>query len=284
MENSWDGEIEMSSVYELIRIQELSEKERNTVDKFILSESTSGEFINTLHYLSYHPVSRFIDDSVVVRDVASKTVRGVVVAALDPSDDSAIISHPGTTFGGPIIDGKLGIEKVTEVLDILFSYYEGKYNKVVFRLRPQWYDSQPFGRIEHYLMAHGYQAQQVALANVIDITGINSEDDVLKLFDSKRRNQVKKVIKEELFHFSNIDDILEDVWRNMNENLGERFDSHTTHTYDEIIDLKRRYNQNIVPYYVFDFDNHYGAFSLIYKFKNVFHTQYLDVNYRYSVH
>ena len=31
-------------------------------------------------------------------------------------------------------------------------------------------------------------------------------------------------------------------------------------------------------------DGIYGAFGLIYLFKNVFHTQYLDLNYDYSTH
>ena len=111
----------------------------------------------------------------------------------------------------------LGIDKALEVLDILTSYYEEKYKKIIFKLRPQWYDGQPFGKVEYYLLNHGYTGSQIALANVINIAGINTQEDVLKLFDSKRRNQVKKVIKEDLFHFSVGQDILSDVWANMND-------------------------------------------------------------------
>ena len=274
----------MASIYELVKIQELSEKEKQACDRFIMSESTSGEFINSLNYLAYHPKNRFIDDSILVRDIESKTIRGVVVATVDCIDNNTIVSHSGTTFAGPIIDGKLGIDKALEVLDILTSYYEEKYKKIIFKLRPQWYDGQPFGKVEYYLFNHGYTGSQIALANVINIAGINTQEDVLKLFDSKRRNQVKKVIKEDLFHFSVGQDILSDVWVNMNDNLNKRFASHTTHTFEEIIDLKQRCGEHIAPYYVNDSNGNYGAFGLIYKFKNVFHTQYLDVNYEYTNH
>lgn len=40
-----------------------------------------------------------------------------------------------------------------------------------------------------------------ALANIINIAGIDSEDTILFLFHPKRRNQVKKVISEHNFRF-----------------------------------------------------------------------------------
>lgn len=92
----------MASIYELVKIQELSEKEKQACDRFIMSESTSGEFINSLNYLAYHPKNRFIDDSILVRDIESKTIRGVVVATVDCIDNNTIVSHSGTTFAGPI--------------------------------------------------------------------------------------------------------------------------------------------------------------------------------------
>ena len=38
----------------------------------------------------------------------------------------------------------------------------------------------------------------------------------------------------------------------------------------------------IVPYEARTKEGEYAAFALVYQFKHVFHTQYLDVNYRFT--
>ena len=271
-------------MFKLDRLYDLSEKELKAVDNFILSENTNGEFINTVKYMDYHPKTRFSDDSVVVRDAESAGVRAVMLAAKDLADGKVVISHPGTSFAGIVLDSKLSMDKAFEAMSIIENYYETKYERIVIRTRPSWYDRQPMGKPEYFLMRNGYQLDMTAFANVIDISQISDEEDILKLFDSKRRNEVRKTLKEGLFFLEKDTIIRSAVWDNMNSNLKERFDSHTTHSFEEISDLMRRYPDNIVPYYEVTEAGEYGAFALIYKFKNVFHTQYLDVNYTLSRH
>lgn len=67
--------------YAIKRINECSVEEKNTLDNFILDGKTNGEFLNSIRYLSYHPVGRFLDDSIAVMDVESNSVRGVMMAA-----------------------------------------------------------------------------------------------------------------------------------------------------------------------------------------------------------
>lgn len=258
----------------------LTEDEKKRVDEFILRHSSNGEFINTFSYLQYHPKGRFEDDSVVVINEDSGTVEGCIAAVSIGS--SLVISHPGTTFAGPVLDETYGIQKKEEILGMLLHYYETKYPKIELKLRPDYYSFQPDHTISYFLLNRGYTYGMSALANIVNISNIQSGQDVLQLFHTARRNHVKKVVKEDKFYFHKEDQVLADEWGHMNQNLKAKFNVQATHTWEEINRLKAKFPDKIMPYYVHAIEGGYGAFALVFCYKNVFHTQYLDVNYKYA--
>ncbi|HBI61855.1 MAG TPA: hypothetical protein DDY31_11705, partial [Lachnospiraceae bacterium] len=132
----------------IIKRNALTDKEKMRVDQFILSENTNGEFINSLKYLEYHPEDRFVDDSIIVVDACSDTIRGLMMAAQRQGEPSTIVSHPGTTFAGPIIDRKLRIQEIQSVLDVLLTYYEKKYEVICIKPAPMCYMKQLYGIID----------------------------------------------------------------------------------------------------------------------------------------
>lgn len=263
----------------VIRLNEANEIIIKKADEFICNEDTNGEFINSLYYLSYHPQGKFLDDSVAVMDTGSQEIKGLCIAARLPGQDERIISHPGTTFSGLILNRKIGIKEVEEIITLLLSYYEKKYREIEIRLRPTIYDVQPMEMIPYFLLRKGYQCGMMGLANLISLSGIRTEDDQFHLYDSKRRNQVRKAIKTENFVFREEPQVPRQYWEHMNENLIKKYHSHTTHSFEEIVCLKKRFPDKIRIYSVCKKTGEYGAFGVIYKFKKVFHTQYLDLNY-----
>lgn len=263
----------------IIKITDLNEKEKSEVDKFILDKLSNGEFINSLKYLSYHPDDRFIDDSIIVKDLSSGVIKSIIMAGCKTNDMNCIISHPGTTFSGPIFKTTQGVAEINKVLKLILEYYETKYNKIEFRIQPTIYSSQPIEDIPYLLIKKGYTFGYTALANVIDLSNIENDKDIFKIYDSKRRNQIRKSIRDFEYQFLKEDFIDEYIWNNMNDNLGRKFDASTTHSFSEIISLREKFPKEIVPYKTQKIDGQYGAFALVYKFKNVFHTQYLDLNY-----
>lgn len=267
--------------YILVKSIELDEQILKRMDAFVLSDRTNGEFINTNRYLSYHPKDRFQEDSVVVLDKGSKEIRGIMMAVEAPSDSAHMVSHAGTTFGGPVLNYKFGLKENTAVMERMMDYYEERYREIELRLRPAIYDSQPMDFIPYYLQKRGYRCGMMALANVMNISIIKDSDSQFLCYDSKRRNQVRKVIKDDLFVFQKVE-LSPVYWEHMNENLQKRYGANTTHTYEEIEKLCSMFPNNIEAYSVRKKTGEYGAFALVYKFKNVFHTQYLDLNYDFS--
>lgn len=267
----------------IVKIAETSEKIRDRIDTFILGHNTNGEFVNSLKYLSYHPQERFEDDSIAVIDMGNQEVKGVLMAACLPGDNSKhIISHPGTTFAGPVLSFKMDIKSAEEVISLMMSYYEQKYDCVEIRLRPSVYDTQPMDWVQYWLLRREYQYGMMALANVINLQEIENEEQVLTFFSAGRRNHIKKAIKGENYILKKTEIPEERIWRNLNTNLKEKFNSETTHSYEEIQTLCHYFPQNILSFFAERKDGKYGSFVLGYRYKNVFHTQYLDLNYQFS--
>ncbi len=263
----------------LVELNELDEKMLKRVNDFILGANTTGEFINSLDYLSYHG-NRFNEDSVAVLDAQSGSVKGVMLMVA--RGDGTAVSHSGTTFAGPVISLKDSYQTVNLTIEMMLDYYENKYDEIYLKTLPPLYSKQESDVMKYVLLKHGYSYEMNGLSNIIMLDGIKDEDGLLQMYDSKKRNQVKKSVKGQKFVFKKCDEIATEVWESMSGTLEEKFGATITHTLEEISELRRRFPSSIIPYEVRTTDGEYAAFGLVYKFKNVFHTQYLDVNYKFT--
>lgn len=263
----------------LMKVNELDNKKRERVNAFITSPNSTGEFINSMEYLAYHG-DRFREDSVVVFDVPSWNVKGVLLAT--QKDGEIIVSHSGTTFAGPIVNMKDSYHTQRDVICMMLEYYEAKYKEIHLKTIPHIYLEQPTEIVEYILQQRKYVCEMTGLSNVVSLGKVNREEDLLKIYTVGRRNQVKKVMKSEKFVFEQKKEISRKIWDHMNGILKEKFSSKTTHSYEEIVELQSRFPERIVPYEVRTNRGEYAAFALVYKFKNVMHTQYLDVNYSFT--
>ena len=79
----------------------------------LVGRSVNGTFLHTRRFLSYHG-DRFEDRSLVLED--SSGLRAVFPAALDRTDPTVVMSHPGITFGGLVHDGSVRGDGMIEVL------------------------------------------------------------------------------------------------------------------------------------------------------------------------
>lgn len=264
----------------LFSLAELPEEVLHKIDAFILSEDTNGEFINTLQYLSYHG-DRLQTDSVVVMDVDSGAIKGVMLASVD-KEKNMIISHAGTTFAGPVIRNKEKYTAISKIIKLILEYYESSYKQIVLKITPQSYTRQVQDIIPYLLLQHGYSYGVSALANIINLNGITSEEDIFRLYTANRRNHVRKAIKKGAFIVTKGDKINFTIWDSMNQNLKNKYEAQTTHNFEEIKMLQQKMPDRITPYEVYTREGEYAAFALVYCFKNVMHTQYLDLNYKFS--
>lgn len=241
---------------------------------FILSNHTNGEFINTLSYLEYHGEEKFDDASTVIFDDGNKPVF-VFLAAKTKA--GFIHSHPGTTFCGPIHDLKESYSELKIYVDLIEEHYKKTSHGLIVKLTPSYYMSTNDDLITYIFLSKGYSIENFTLSNVIDLRKISTDEDLLSSYHSNRRNQVRKSMKNG-FVFSVLNIINKQSWNNLSLNLEKRYGVMPTHSLVEIRKLHGKFYKNI-DYYEVSQNEVYGASAIVYRFKNVFHTQYLDMNF-----
>src|SRR5713101_8013590 len=89
-------------------------------DEFV-ARAPMATLLHTRSYLSYHG-ERFRDVSVWLMDEKER-LAGVFPAAIDPTDDKCVVSHPGVTYGGIVHVGRLRGERMIEALNALCRHY-----------------------------------------------------------------------------------------------------------------------------------------------------------------
>jgi hypothetical protein len=262
----------------IFRISELNDIDRKQVDEFILHTLSNGEFINTTNYLAYHPQDRFIDDSIVINDVHTKKIKTVFMAAARPNDKETIISHPGTTFAGPIFMINQSIREIDVLLQHILSYYKNRYKTIILKTQPTIYTTQPSEEIAYLLLKHGFKAGFNAISNVIDLAKRSTEADLMATYNTSRRASVRSFQRKYKFKIVKDKKVSEQIWTHLIKNLQYKYNVSSTHSLSEINELIDKFPESILPYSIY-LESKYAAFALIYRFKNIMHSQYLDVNY-----
>lgn len=105
-------------------------------DRFVMHESGNGTFLQTRNFLNYHPAGRFTDVSLMVYNEHGG-LGAVVPAALRLDGATRIFrSHPGSTFGGPVLRSTYNsAAKSIGILQAVEDYIATRYDAADFRRR-----------------------------------------------------------------------------------------------------------------------------------------------------
>lgn len=268
---------------QIVNLNDFKEKNYEEINEFLMNKNSNGEFINSPKFLEYHPKTRFIDDSIIVINTKTNKIKCLFMAATRENENDVITSHPGTTFSGPVFGKIKRIEEVEEIINLIISYYSKKYKTIEIKMPPPFYQNQYMQEIDYFLLKNKFKYSFNALTNFIDLHYVNgTENELFSLYDQKRRNQVRKSLKDCLYIVEKKEIIDKELWGKMNSKINKKFQSNLTHSYEEIVEIKKLFPENVEFYIATRTDGEYGAFAVVFKFKNVFHTQYLDLNYEYS--
>ena len=105
-------------------------------DRFVMHESGNGTFLQTRNFLNYHPAGRFTDASLMVYNEHGG-LGAVVPAALRLDGATRIFrSHPGSTFGGPVLRSTYNsAAKSIGILQAVEDYIATRYDAADLSIR-----------------------------------------------------------------------------------------------------------------------------------------------------
>ncbi len=243
-------------------------------DRFVLTESVNGTFLQTRNFLNYHPIERFVDNSLLF--VKGNNIVAVLSANICEEDNrKRLYSHRGSTFGGLVL-GKAfkKISALEPIMQLLENYLQSNnIAEIELKMTSRLYAPEETGLLDYFLQLYNYSVTY-EMGYYIDF--ISYADDIESNFTASIRRDYRTSLKN-AFAFKELhtDAEIAGFYDVLCENY-QKFDKLPVHTLDELLYFKNVCLKDIVRFYGVFKGDAMAAGSMVFGFdKRVFHTQYL---------
>jgi hypothetical protein len=201
-----------------------------------VAQAGAGTFLHTRRFLSYHE-HRFEDLSLVLDD-GRGGVSALFPAALDPADNSTVISHPGITYGGLLHDGNLVGSECLRMLQTICRHYSAQgLRRLRYKAVPSIYHRMPAQDDLYALFRMDASLYRRDLSCAIDLSARATPSE-------RRRRGLKKALAKGVEVIEGFDRVQE-FWHVLEENLFSRHQRKPVHTLEEMLLLQRRFPAEI---------------------------------------
>jgi hypothetical protein len=202
----------------------------------LVSHSPMGTFLHSRRFLS-HQGDRFHDCSCLLYNSRQQLV-GVFPAAVDPDDSTAVVSHPGLTYGGLIHLGKIVGGQMLEAFGALLKYYQHLgFSTLHYKLVPTIYHQSPSCDDGYALFRYRAQRSACNLSCGVDLAH--------RLAPSQRRQRSLKKARNAGLEIQTGQAFAEPLWRILEENLIRKLGTGPVHSLPEILDLLAKFSDQI---------------------------------------
>lgn len=264
-----------------LSIVEYSAEYEQSWDKFVLTQSSNGTFLQTRNFLNYHPQGRFEDASAMV--LCGEEIVAVCPACVhDEGKGLELFSHKGSTYGGIIVSKKWhSAEQYMSIVDAFDLYWKSKYSKVTLKQTSAILSENSRDLLEFILMHKGFYKRS-DLNLFIDLEKI--PESVIDKFDRNKKRNIAKCEKENLiFRELRSDEEVCKFHDLLTINL-TKYGVSPIHTKEELIDFRNeRLKDNTKFCGVFNGENMLAAGMLfVFSNVNVIHAQNLSADYRFK--
>ena len=210
--------------------------------------------------------ARFKDVSYLVFDTKGRVV-GILPAAVNPSDPTEIVSHPGITYGGMIRGHRLGGNSLVSVFETILDTYRGQgFRSFLYKPVPRVYQVVPSEDDLYALFRLGAERSRCDLSAAIDL-------DQRQAPSKRRKRGFKKAEKSGIVIQTGFEH-LEAYWRILSDNLSRRHNVSPVHTVEEMLELASRFPGRIVLV-TGSLNAEPVAGTVLFRTRRTAHTQYL---------
>jgi hypothetical protein len=201
-------------------------------DAFV-ERSRNGTLFHQRRFLAYHAEARFLDESLLIyRDERLLAVYPAAVGVVDGECWS--ISHPGTTYGGPVLAADASLADVTGVVRAIVDHAaENGMAGLRMRLSEQAFRLLPSDEVEFVLWSLGFQPVAAELSTTISLA------DGAVAARARYRSDTARSVRAAARNGVSVDwsDDYAGFWAILEENL-ERHGARPTHDLAEIQRLR----------------------------------------------
>ena len=245
-------------------------------DRFVMNGSVNGTFLNTRRFLEYHPVGRFDDASVLVRNSKEKVIAVVPAASVVDGGRRVFSSHPGSTFGGLIVGKKeYDAEHVLGLVRSLEEWLIGEgFERAVMKQTAQIFCSASCDLLDCCYFIEGWNDWR-ELSTAIRLADL--PDDAVSGFARVRRRGYKNGAENDLAFARLTEDAeIAEFHAILTDNL-RKHGATPIHTVDDLLDFKNNRLCDEVEFYGVSHDGELVSAAMMFNFGDkVIHTQNLS--------
>lgn len=265
---------------ETLKIIPYSDEWSDKWDRFVMGESSNGTFLQTRRFLSYHPAERFTDASLMMMRENQELICVLPAAACSVDNRLVLRSHPGSTYGGPVISPALNhVQPLIDTLSQLDGFIASRYDECDFKLTPELLATHETETLQYALFYLDYR-QDTEIVTYLPLQG-RTHEELRAAYSYNKRSDLKKCEKEGLtWRVMTTDEDIASFHGLLSQNL-QKFDAKPVHTASELQDFQHaRLKDEIVFLGVQDGNGALVAGACLFAFRqaNVLHTQYLATN------
>lgn len=247
-------------------------------DEFV-DRSKNGTVFHTRRFLQYHPPGKFKDASLIFKH--KKSIMSVFPAAIVSDCEKRILkSHPGASYGGPVLADKVVLKVVIDVVDEIIEYARDmNIDYVEMRVPPRVFQKYPSEELDYVLAYKGFDVTAVELSSAAPLS-FKTDSDIAKRFRSDTLRSTNKARKLGVSIGETND--WESYWPLLYKNLMERHKTTPTHSLNELKTLVKLLPDKIRLFAAY-YDGKMIAGTVVFVCNSVAcHTFYIAQDYNYQ--
>lgn len=251
-----------------MKIRLYTDSDRDQWDALV-PETTTGTFMHTRKFLSYHK-DRFKDVSVVVERLKGG-LAAVFPAAVDLHDPKLVVNHPGATYGGLVHSEKLRAERVILLMSDIFKFYkELNFTSLLYKPVPVHLHKKPSQSDVYGLWKLGTALCRRDLWNNIPL-------DTERNLSKGHKWSLNKAIKNEIsVHEANDVNCYPVFHKLLCDCLMERHGTKPVHSLEDMLELREKFPEIITLWSAYDQSGELLAGTWLLKlWTSAWHTQYI---------
>lgn len=237
-----------------IRTEPYSAEKEAAWDAFV-DASVNGTIFHRRRFLAYHSPERFDDRSLLLYDGGS--LRAVFPAAAQQKGDARVLrSHPGASYGGLVVARPPGVREAFDLVDALLAHARAEcFDRLEFRTAPRIFSGALCDELELAWLHRGVHVAAHELSTFYDLRQLDRDPDdeaITRTFSAPCRRACRSAQRAGIqARPCDSDDELAEY----HSMLGRNLDKHRatpTHSLAELVDLKRRFPEDVQLVGAFD--------------------------------
>jgi hypothetical protein len=245
----------------LVELVKYNSTQKQTWDEFI-SKSRNGTFLFYREYMDYHS-DRFNDHSLMFYE------NNALIAVLPGNiENDSFISRGGLTYGGVVIDSRIGTIKMLRIFDVLLQYMRSeRIKRIIYKAVPHIYHYIPSEEDVYALFINNAHLIKREVSSAVFIPHAH--------YPGNRNRGASKAVKEGVIIKESND--LETFMKIVNSRLSENYALKAVHSPEEMELLVSRFPQNI-KLFAADYKGDIVAGGIVYLCNKTLHLQYSSTN------